>query len=100
MTVQDTAIVILSGSVRRCRHPPSSHRGLEFARWVSHAVGQNVPASRGAVRREDLIVSVNRRNVGSVKESAAAVKESRRAGQVLLPVKHGDVSQFLVVPFA
>jgi serine protease Do len=57
------------------------------------------PAAQKGIQQGDLIVSVNRRNVASVREFTAAVQQSRKNGRVLLLVKRGDVSQFVVVTF-
>ena len=57
------------------------------------------PAAQKGIQQGDLIVSVNRRNVTSVREFTAAVQQSRKSGKVLLLVKRGDVSQFVVVTF-
>jgi serine protease Do len=57
------------------------------------------PAAEKGIQQGDLIVSVNRQNVASVEEFTAAVRQSRTTGKVLLLVKHGEVSQFVVVSF-
>jgi len=57
------------------------------------------PAARKGIQQGDLIVSVNRRNVTSVREFTAAVQQSRKNGKAILLVKRGDVSQFVVVTF-
>jgi serine protease Do len=66
---------------------------------VVTAVQQGGPAADEGIQRGDLILSVNNRNVNSAKEFGKAVNEARKAGKVLLLIKRGDVSQFVVVPF-
>jgi serine protease Do len=60
-------------------------------------VAPGSPAAEKGIQQGDLIVSVNRQNVASVEEFSAAVRQSRKTGKVLLLVKHGDVSQFVVL---
>jgi serine protease Do len=62
-------------------------------------VAPGSPAADKGIQQGDLIVSVNRQNVASVEEFSAAVRQSRKTGKVLLLVKHGDVSQFVVLNF-
>jgi serine protease Do len=57
------------------------------------------PAVQKGIQQGDLIMSVNGRKVTSVREFTAAVQQSRKSGKVLLLVKHGEVSQFVVVTF-
>ena len=63
------------------------------------AVTQGGPAAEEGIQRGDLILSVNRQNVTDVGEFAKAVKQSRKSGKVLLLIKRGDASQFVVLPF-
>jgi serine protease Do len=57
------------------------------------------PAAEKGIQQGDLIVSVNKRNVTSVREFTTAVQQSRKSGKVLFLVKRGDVSQFVIVTF-
>jgi serine protease Do len=61
------------------------------------AVAPDSPAAQKGIGPQDVIVSVNGRNVSSVKEFTAAVKRSAKSGKALLLVKRGDVSQFVTV---
>ncbi len=55
-------------------------------------------ASEG-IEPGDLILSVNQKPVKSITEFNRAVKESRENGKVLLLVKHGEYSHFVVIEF-
>jgi serine protease Do len=57
------------------------------------------PADEKGIQQGDLIASVNRQSVASVEEFSAAVRQSRKTGKVLLLVKHGAISQFVVLNF-
>jgi serine protease Do len=57
------------------------------------------PADDQGIQRGDLILSVNRGKVTTVSEFMKAVRQSRKNGKVLLLIKRGDTSQFVVVPF-
>jgi serine protease Do len=61
------------------------------------AVAPDSPAAEKGIQRQDVILSVNGRNVSSVEEFTAAVKKTLKNGKVLLLVKRGDVSQFVTV---
>jgi serine protease Do len=61
-------------------------------------VAPGSPAAEKGIQRGDLIISVNQQNVTTAAEFAAAVRQSRKSGKVLLLVKRGEVSQFVVVP--
>jgi serine protease Do len=61
------------------------------------AVAPDSPAAEKEIQRQDVIMSVNGRNVSSVAEFTAAVKRSLKNGKVLLLVKRGDRSQFVTV---
>jgi serine protease Do len=80
----------------------------DLANQFSYRVGEGVivsdvapgsPAAAKGIQQGDLIVSVNRQNVTSVDEFAGAVQQSRKSGKVLLLVRRGNVSQFVIVPF-
>jgi serine protease Do len=60
------------------------------------AVTPGSPAAEEGIRPGDLILSVNGRNIASTDEFAAAVRQSRQRGKVLLLVKRGDTGQFFV----
>ena len=66
---------------------------------VVSAVTPGSPAAEKGIEPGDLIVSVNRQNVASVDEFAAAAKQSRKNGKVLLLVRRGEMAQFVVVTF-
>ncbi len=66
---------------------------------VVSAVVPGSPAAEQGIEPGDLIASVDRQNVASADEFAAAVKQSRKNGKVLLLVRRGDAAQFVVVPF-
>jgi len=57
------------------------------------------PAADEGIEAGDLITSVDRQSVSSVSEFTAAVKQAKKNGKVLLLVKRGEVSQFVVVKF-
>ncbi len=61
------------------------------------AVAPDSPAAEKGIQSQDVIMSVNGRNVSSVAEFTAAVKRSLKNGKVLLLVKRGDMSQFVTV---
>jgi serine protease Do len=61
------------------------------------AVAPDSPAAEKGIKPKDVIVSVNGRNVSSVKAFVTAVRRSAKSGKVLLLVKRGDVSQFVTV---
>jgi serine protease Do len=80
----------------------------ELADQLDYRLGEGVivsqvtpggPAAEKGIRRGDLIASVNRQKVTSVDEFAAAVKQSRKYGKVLLLLKRGDGSQFVTLSF-
>jgi serine protease Do len=64
------------------------------------AITPEGPASNAGIRPGDLIVSVNRQPVPSVERFAAAVRAARESGQVLLLIRRGEASQFVVVRFS
>jgi serine protease Do len=66
---------------------------------VVTAVQPGGPASDQGIQRGDLILSVNNRTVNSAREFTRAIGEAKKSGKVLLLVKRGDLSQFVVVPF-
>ncbi|MBN1505685.1 MAG: DegQ family serine endoprotease [Sedimentisphaerales bacterium] len=66
---------------------------------VVTAVQPGGPAAEEGIQRGDLILSVNNRNVNSAREFGRAINAARKAGKVLLLVKRGDLSQFVVIPF-
>ncbi len=66
---------------------------------VVSGVAPGSPADEEGIQRGDLILSVNRGNVTNVDEFLKAVRQSRKNGKVLLLIKRGDVSQFVVLPF-
>lgn len=56
------------------------------------------PAAREGLRAGDVIVSVNRRSVGSVDEAAAALENARRDGErAVLLVRRGDAQHFVAL---
>jgi serine protease Do len=65
---------------------------------IVSAVTPGSPAAEKGIRPGDLILSVNRQDVASVDDFAAAVKQSSKRGKVLLLVKRGEVAQFVTVP--
>ncbi len=80
----------------------------ELADQLGYEVGEGVvvsgvvpgsPAAEEGIQRGDLILSVNRQNVTDANEFVKAVRQLRKAGKVLLLIKRGDASQFVVVPF-
>jgi len=66
---------------------------------IVSGVAPGSPADDEGIQRGDLILSVNRGKVTDVNEFLKAVRQSRKNGKVLLLVKRGDMSQFVVVPF-
>jgi serine protease Do len=66
---------------------------------IVSSVTPGSPAGDKGIQPGDLIMSVNRQNVTSVEEFTAAVRQSRKSGKVLLLVKHGEISQFVVLNF-
>jgi serine protease Do len=62
-------------------------------------VAQGSPAAEEGIQRGDLILSVNRHSVTNVDEFAEAVRQSQKNGKVLLLIRRGEGSQFVVVPF-
>ncbi len=64
------------------------------------AITPEGPASNAGIQPGDLIVSVNRQPVPSVERFAAAVRAARKSGQVLLLIRRGEASQFVVVRFS
>lgn len=69
------------------------------------AMGRSWPPSPQAVLADagiqpgDLIQGVNQRSVASAKEFEEAIRASKEK-KVLLLVRHGELSQFVVVPLA
>ncbi len=55
------------------------------------------PAAQEGIQSGDLILSVNRKAVTSVAEFSQAVRASRDSGKVLLLVRRGGISQFVLV---
>lgn len=55
------------------------------------------PAAEEGIQSGDLILSVNRKAVTSVAEFSQAVRASRDSGKVLLLVRRGGISQFVLV---
>ncbi len=49
------------------------------------------------MQRGDVIVSVNQRRVGNLKEYAAAMKDAERKGSVALLVRRGDASIYFAL---
>jgi serine protease Do len=64
------------------------------------AVTPEGPAQTAGIRPGDLIISVNRQPTPSVDRFATAVRGARKSGQVLLLIKRGTASRFVVVPFS
>ncbi|MGE5294653.1 MAG: PDZ domain-containing protein, partial [Solirubrobacterales bacterium] len=80
----------------------------DLARQFGYEIGDGVivsavvpggPAAEAGIQPGDLIVSVNRKNVTSVAEYSEAVGQSRNSDRVLLLVRRGDASQFVIVKF-
>ena len=61
------------------------------------AVAPDSPAAEKGIQPQDVIVSVNGRNISSAAEFTAAVKRSLKSGKVLLLVKRGEMSQFVTI---
>jgi serine protease Do len=57
------------------------------------------PAAQEGIQAGDLILSVNGRKVNSTREFADAVRDSKSKGKVLLLIRRGEGSQFVIVPF-
>ncbi len=55
------------------------------------------PADEAGIQAGDLITSVNRRAVANTGQFIQAMRESRQKGKVLLLIKRGEFSQFVVV---
>ena len=66
---------------------------------IVSAVSPGGPAGEAGLQPGDLITSVNSQAVASVDAFAAAVKQSRSKGKVLLLIRRGEYSRFVVVPF-
>ncbi|MBE0537590.1 MAG: DegQ family serine endoprotease [Phycisphaerae bacterium] len=60
-------------------------------------VSQGSPADRAGITPGILIVSVNRRDIATVKEFSEAVEESAKTGKVLLLVRNERYAQYVVV---
>lgn len=77
----------------------------DIARQLGYKVGEGVivtsvdqgsPASDAGIESGDLILSVNRQNVNSDDEFEKAISNIK-GNKVMLLVKHGDYSQFVVI---
>lgn len=66
---------------------------------IVSAVVPGGPAAEEGIQAGDLIASVDRKSVSSVEEFTATVKKASKNGKVLLLVKRGEMSQFVVVKF-
>jgi serine protease Do len=56
------------------------------------------PADRVGVRPGDIVISVNQRDVDSVKEFNKALKESAKSKKVLMLIKGKSYTRFVVIP--
>jgi len=64
------------------------------------AITPEGPAVTAGIRPGDLIISGNRQPTPSVERFAAVIRGARKSGQVLLLIKRGSASRFVVVPFS
>jgi serine protease Do len=80
----------------------------DLASQLGYSLGEGVvvtsvqpgsPASDVGIQAGDLIAAVNREKVTNTSEFTAAMRSARKAGRALLLVRHGQVSQYVVVPF-
>ena len=80
----------------------------DIARQLGYKAGEGVvvtsvysgsPASEAGIESGDLIISVNKQNVNSADDFEKAIN-SIKGNKVLLLVKHGEISQFVVIQLA
>jgi len=76
---------------------PASRRGQGASGVIVSGVETDSPAAESGIQRGDIILSINQKRTGSLKEYAAAMNDAKRKGSAALLIRRGNMSIYFAL---
>jgi len=76
---------------------PASRRGQGASGVIVSGVETDSPAAESGIQRGDIILSINQKRTGSLKEYAVAMNDAKRKGSAALLIRRGNMSIYFAL---